>query len=114
MAGLALVLMLLAIGVISGIVRTVLRDYGFRLDRVPAGFRRRRGLLTLTDVVLPKHRVQAGLILTGPIRRHFGWRELKFQSLAQDSKAGSDHSVAPLASGTRYALVAWVHGPAFR
>jgi PKHD-type hydroxylase len=24
------------------------------------------------------------------------------------------HSVAPLASGTRYALVAWVHGPAFR
>lgn len=97
-AGLALVLMLLAIGVISGIVRTVLRDYGFRLDRVPAGFRRRRGLLTLTDVVLPKHRVQAGLILTGPIRRHFGWRELKFQSLAQDSKAGSDHSVAPLAS----------------
>jgi PKHD-type hydroxylase len=24
------------------------------------------------------------------------------------------HSVAPLISGTRYALVAWVHGPAFR
>lgn len=24
------------------------------------------------------------------------------------------HSVAPLGSGTRYALVAWVHGPAFR
>ena len=24
------------------------------------------------------------------------------------------HSIAPLVSGTRYALVAWVHGPAFR
>jgi PKHD-type hydroxylase len=24
------------------------------------------------------------------------------------------HSVAPLISGTRYALVAWIHGPAFR
>ncbi len=89
--------LLIAIGVLSGIVRTTLREYGFRLDRVPAGFRRRRGLLTLTDVVLPAHRVQAGLILSGPIRRHFGWRELKFQSLAQDGKGSGDHNVAPLA-----------------
>ncbi|MBH9538760.1 PH domain-containing protein [Novosphingopyxis sp. YJ-S2-01] len=97
MAALGGVLILIAVGILSGIIRTVLRDYGFRLSRVPAGFRRQRGLLTLTDVVLPRHRVQAALILSGPIRRHFGWRELKFQSLAQDSKAGSDHSVAPLA-----------------
>ncbi len=88
---------LIAIGVLSGIVRTILREYGFRLDHVSAGFRRRRGLLTLTDVVLPAHRVQAGLILSGPIRRHFGWGELKFQSLAQDGKGSSDHNVAPLA-----------------
>ena len=88
---------LVVIGMVSGVIRTVLRDYGFRLERVPAGFRRRRGLLTLTDVVLPAHRVQAGLILSGPIRRHFGWRELKFQSLAQDGKGSSDHNVAPLA-----------------
>ena len=90
-------LMLILVGIVSGIIRTVLREYGFRLDRVPVGFRRRRGLLTLTDVVLPAHRVQAGVILSGPIRRHFGWRELKFQSLAQDGKASSDHNVAPLA-----------------
>ena len=90
-------LMLISIGIVSGVARTVLREYGFRLDRVPAGFRRRRGLLTLTDVVLPAHRVQAGLILSGPVRRFFGWRELKFQSLAQDGKGSSDHNVAPLA-----------------
>lgn len=100
-----ILVMLIFIGLLSGVVRTILRDYGFRLDRVTAGFRRRRGLLTLTDVVLPEHRVQAGLILTGPIRRYFGWSELKFQSLAQDSKAGSDHSVAPLAQPHEIAAI---------
>jgi putative membrane protein len=42
---------LLAIGSATGIVRTVLRDYGFRLDRVARALRRRRGLLTLTGLV---------------------------------------------------------------
>ena len=43
------VLILLGIG--TGLVRTLLREYGFRLDRTETGFRRRRGLLTLTDVI---------------------------------------------------------------
>ncbi len=34
---------------------------GFRLDRSGTGLRRRRGLLTLTDVTLPLRRVQAAL-----------------------------------------------------
>ena len=88
-------LVLVAIGVLTGLVRTLLREYGFRLDRTDTGLRRRRGLLTLTDVTVPARRVQAAIIATGPIRRRFGWQQLKLQSLAQDGGKG-DHVVAPL------------------
>jgi putative membrane protein len=96
-AGLALVLAgFIATGLATGIVRTVLRDYGFRLERTARGFRRRRGLLTRTDVVMPVHRVQAVRVTTGIVRRLWGWHGLSFISLAQD--AGSpNHDVAPFA-----------------
>ncbi|MEP2990865.1 MAG: PH domain-containing protein [Parasphingorhabdus sp.] len=91
---------LIAIGVFSGVVRTFIREYGFRLDQVDTGqpgFRRRRGLFTLTDMVMPIHRVQAAIISTGPVRQSFGWHHLKFQSLAGDQSGETDHSAAPCA-----------------
>lgn len=92
---------LIAIGFISGIIRTFIREYRFRLDHVDTGqpgFRRRRGLFTLTDMVMPIHRVQAAIISTGPIRQYFGWYQLKFQSLAGDQSGETDHSAAPCAT----------------
>ncbi|MBA3666378.1 MAG: PH domain-containing protein [Sphingomonas sp.] len=89
-------LLLVAVGIGTGIVRTALREHGFRLDRSDTGLRRRRGLLTLTDVSIPAKRVQAAILVTGPIRRAFDWGQLKLQSLAQDGAKG-DHVVAPLA-----------------
>lgn len=86
------------IGLVGGIIRTTLREYGFRLERTETGLRRRRGLLTLTDVVMPLHRIQAAVIETGPIRRRFGWFALKVQSLASDSDKESDHAIAPFAT----------------
>jgi putative membrane protein len=88
---------LIAIGFATGIIRTFLKEYGFRLDRTERGFRRRRGLLTKTDVVMPVNRAQAANIVTGPIRKRRGWYALKFVSLAQDSKEESDFMAAPLA-----------------
>jgi len=93
-AGGTILLVLLGTG--TGLVRTLLREHGFRIDRTDAGFRRRRGLLTLTDVSIPARRVQASILTNGPIRQAFGWWELKLQSLAQDGGRG-DHVVAPLA-----------------
>lgn len=87
---------LLLLGFATGLVRTVLRDWGFTLERTAKGFRRRRGLLTRTDVVMPAHRVQALAFGTGILRRRFGWHGLKFVSLAQDAGASS-HDVAPFA-----------------
>lgn len=89
-------LLLVLLGIGTGLVRTTLREYGFRLDRTESGLRRRRGLLTLTDVTIPARRVQAAILATGPIRRAFGWWDLRLQSLAQDGGKG-DHVVAPLA-----------------
>jgi putative membrane protein len=89
-------ILLILLGTGTGLVRTLLREHGFRLDRTDAGFRRRRGLLTLTDVSIPARRVQASILTNGPVRQAFGWWELKLQSLAQDGGKG-DHVVAPLA-----------------
>lgn len=87
---------LIVLGVVTGVVRTFLRDFDFRLERTAKGFRRRRGLLTRTDVVMPVHRVQAVKVTTGMLRRLFGWHGLSFISLAQDA-GSSNHDVAPFA-----------------
>jgi putative membrane protein len=92
-------LLLILIGSATGIVRTVLREFGFRLDRTERGLRRRRGLLTRTDVTLAVKRVQAAIIASGPVRERFGWSALKVQSLASDQGKESDHMLAPLATG---------------
>ncbi|MHA6332493.1 PH domain-containing protein [Qipengyuania sp. CAU 1752] len=92
-AGLVL---LAVVGLATGLIRTILRDWEFRLEKTANGFRRRRGLLTRTDVVMPAHRVQAVKTATGLVRRRFGWHRLSFVSLAQDSGSAS-HVVAPFA-----------------
>ena len=100
---------LVIVGSITGLVRTYLRDWGFRLEKTEKGFRRRRGLLTKTDVVMPIHRVQALKMTTGLIRRRFGWFGLKVVSLAQDSGAAS-HDVAPFAKREELAPIADASG----
>ncbi|QZD87122.1 PH domain-containing protein [Qipengyuania psychrotolerans] len=87
---------LAVLGFATGIVRTALREWGFRLDRTDKGLRRRRGLLTRTDLVMPVHRVQALRLETGFLRRLFGWYGLKVISLASDSGA-ANHEAAPFA-----------------
>ncbi len=102
-AALAGLVVLVLVGLATGMVRTMLREYRFRLDRSGVGLRRRRGLLTLTDVTLPIRRIQAAIISSGPLREAFGWSELKLQSLARDESTKGDHVVAPLANQTEVA-----------
>ena len=91
------VVLLVLAGLLTGIVRTTLKDYGFRLDRAAMGLRRRRGLLTKTDVTLPIKRAQAAIVASGPVREAFGWYEFLIQSLAQEEKSRGNHELAPLA-----------------
>lgn len=93
-AAMLALLSLVIVGFMTGLTRTLLREWGFLLEHTERGLRRRRGLLTRTDVVMPTHRVQAMRLSTGVLRRRFGWHALTFLSLAQD--AGSEsHVVAP-------------------
>lgn len=107
--GIIAVATFVALGFLTGLVRTALREWDFRLERTDKGLRRRRGLLTRTDVVMPIHRVQALRIGTGAVRRWFGWRELKLVSLAQDS-GSANHSVAPFAKAEEIAPIVAVTG----
>jgi putative membrane protein len=94
---LLLIALLLFLGVLTGVVRTVMRDYGFRLTRAPAGFRRRRGLLTLSEVIIPLRRVQLALIGSGWLRRRLGWFDLQFQTLSADAQQSGHQAATPFA-----------------
>lgn len=96
-SALAAAALVLLLGMVAGVVRTVARDFGFRLTRAPAGFRRRRGLLTLSEVVIPLRRTQAALIESGIAGRLFGWRILSFQTLGADRREGGVQVAAPFA-----------------
>lgn len=97
------------IGSATGLARTFMREWNFLLERTARGFRRRRGLFTRTDVVMPIHRVQGIVIGTRAIRYRFGWHSLKFVSLAQDAGA-ANHVVAPFAKLDEIAPIAAAAG----
>jgi putative membrane protein len=95
--GLELAALVIVLGVVAGVVRTVLRDFGFTLTRSEAGLRRRRGLFTLSEVVIPIRRTQVALIESGLIGRALGWQRLAFQTLGADKKEGGVQVAAPFA-----------------
>jgi len=94
---LGLAAMMLALGLVAGVGRAVTRDFGFTLTRTAAGLRRRRGLFTLSEVVIPIRRAQVALIESGPLARLFGWHRLSFQTLGADRKEGGVQVAAPFA-----------------
>lgn len=100
-----LILLVLLLGMIAGVVRTVAREYGFRLTRAPAGLRRRRGLITLSEVVIPIRRTQAARIVSGLAGLLLGWRSLAFQTLGADRKDGGVQAAAPFARPAEVAAI---------
>ena len=94
-AGVGAVVALLFVGFATGVVRTMLVNWNFRLTLGPRAFRRVRGLTTRTDVAIPLARVQAAVVATGVVRQRWGWHELRLQSLASDSDKEKDHQLVP-------------------
>lgn len=90
-------LFILLLGVIAGVLRTVARDFNFRLTRAGGGLRRRRGLFTLSEALIPFRRVQLSIIRSGPVARFFGWHRLEFQTLSADAGKGGNQVAAPFA-----------------
>jgi putative membrane protein len=92
-------LLAIVLGLASGVVSTLARDFGFRLALEPAGFRRQRGLLTRSEMLIPRARIQLALIQSGPLRRMLGWQSLRFQTLGMGKAAadGGLQDAAPFA-----------------
>lgn len=100
-------LLAIALGLASGVVKTLMRDFGFRLTRERTGFRCERGLLTRRDVLIPYARIQLGLLRSGPIRRVAGFQALAFQTLgvSEGEEGGGLQDAAPFARMDEIATV---------
>jgi len=84
-------------GVLAGLVRTVLRDFGFTLTRAEGRLRSRRGLLTRNEVVVAARRIQLGLIERGAVAGRLGWRVLRVQTLGGGDGESGRQTLAPFA-----------------
>lgn len=97
LASLAMLGLVLLLGMAAGVVRTLARDYGFRLTRAAAGLRRRRGLFTLSESVIPLRRIQVARIRSGLVARALGWYRLDFQTLGAEARGRGAQVAAPFA-----------------
>ena len=104
-AGLTVLALALLLGVIAGLVRTVTKEFGFRLDAHEGRFRRVRGLLTRSEVVIVKARVQLALVRRAPISGRLGWRSLEFQTLGGSDDSSGRQEMAPFARDDEIAEV---------
>ena len=93
----AVLLVAAVLGVAAGILRTLARDYGFRLSLEGDRLRRERGLFTRSEAVISRRRVQLAEVSSGPVRSLFGWSGLSFQTLGAGSDRGGNQSAAPFA-----------------
>jgi putative membrane protein len=103
--GVLILSLLVLLGVVSGVLRTLARDFGFRLTVSAAGLRRRRGLFTLSEVLIPARRTEAARIEVGPIGGWLGWQGLAFQTLGADQKEGGVQVAAPFARPEEVELI---------
>jgi putative membrane protein len=87
----------LLLGLVAGVLRTLARDHGYRLSSEGERFRRERGLLTRSEVVIARRRVQLAHVETGPIRRWLGWFGLSFQTLGASGDGSGHQPAAPFA-----------------
>jgi putative membrane protein len=88
----------LALGVVSGVISTLLRDWGFTLRAGEGRFRRTRGLLTRSEVVVAMRRIQLALVQRGPLRGWLGWQALSVQTLGGSNDPSGRQLLAPLAT----------------
>ncbi len=87
----------LLLGIVTGVARTMLREWNFRLRAGIGRFRRTRGLLTRSEVVVAMRRIQLALIQRGPFRGLLGWNALSFQTLGGSNDPSGRQVMAPLA-----------------
>ncbi|MES2755109.1 MAG: PH domain-containing protein, partial [Pseudomonadota bacterium] len=104
-AMLSLALVFALLGIVAGLLRTVLRDFGFTVRAADGRYRRTRGLFTRTEAVIALTRAQLALIESGWLRRALGWSSLKLQTLGGSDDTGGRQEVAPFARADEVAAL---------
>lgn len=94
-AGLAAFLTAVLLGWLSGILLTINKYHGFRLERDGRKLHRRHGLLTRTEGTIPLRRVQTYIVRTNPLMQKFGWFRLELQTIGMDTREAGFHVAVP-------------------
>ncbi|NIJ64748.1 putative membrane protein [Sphingomonas leidyi] len=97
--------MALLLCLIAGVARTLLKDYGFTLTHESGRFRRIRGLLTRSEVVIADRRIQLGLVRRGAISGRLGWNSVEVQTLGGSADRAGRQEMAPFATAEEAAQV---------
>lgn len=93
--GLAAFLTAVLLGWLSGVLLTINKYHGFRLERDGRKLHRRHGLLTRTEGTIPLRRVQTYIVRTNPLMRKFGWFRLELQTIGMDTREAGFHVAVP-------------------
>lgn len=103
-----------ALGLLAGVIRTVLQNFGFRLSYDQGRFRYKRGLLTRNEVVVAKRQIQLGLVERGAASGRLGWSALKVQTLGGSDYVSGRQELAPFARTAELApIIALAEIPPF-
>ena len=104
----------LGLGLMAGVIRTVLQSYDFKLTFAEGRFRYSRGLLTRTEVVVAQRQIQLGLIERGALSGRLGWCAFKVQTLGGSDHVSGRQELAPFARPSEVdPLIALAGLPAF-
>lgn len=102
------------LGMLAGLIRTVLRLYDFQLTFADGRFRYSRGLLTRSEVVVAQRQIQLGLIERGAFSGRLGWCSFKVQTLGGSGHVSGRQELAPFARPSEVQpLIALAQLPAF-
>ena len=93
----AVALAAVLLGLLTGMVRTMATNFGFRLTLSEGRFRRVRGLLTRSETVIARRRIQLALIRRALISGRLGFEALSFQTLGGSDDPSGRQEVAPFA-----------------
>jgi putative membrane protein len=89
--------LLLFLAMVTSVGKALLTNFDFRLTRDERGLRRVRGLFTRTEVMIPKKRVQIGLVTSNPVWSRIGHEGLALQTLGGGDAASGHQIAAPFA-----------------
>ena len=87
----------IGLGLMAGVIRTILQYYGFKLSLAEGRFRYSRGLLTRSEVVVARRQIQLGLVEWGLLSGALGWCAFKVQTLGGSDHVSGRQELAPFA-----------------